>query len=378
MKNTPFLSTSESVTEGHPDKICDQISDAILDAYLEQDKFSRCAIECMATTNRLFIAGEVSSKARLNHKVIAREIIADIGYANPALGFHDGCRIDDLIHNQSKELRNNEGAGDQGIVFGYACSHSEELMPLPIVFAQRLTTRLTEVRRNNIVEGLYPDGKSQVTIKYVNRKPVSVDSIFISAHHDERYKNRNRFDEFIAAMTQHVVHSAVPEEMLTDKTKIIVNPLGPWYRDGGPAADTGLTGRKIISDTYGGWGKHGGGAFSGKDGTKVDRSGAYFARHIAKNIVGHGFADECEIQMGYAIGDELPCSLFVNTFGTERTEIEEIVRFVHLNFNLKVKDMIDYLDLRKPIYRRLSKQCHFGLKGYKWEELLNKTERKTQ
>ncbi len=362
-----FLFTSESVTEGHPDKICDQISDAILDAYLEQDSYSRCAIECLVTKDQLVIAGEVSSTIELNHEQIARDVIVDIGYIDPALGFHCGCNISDYIHNQASKLEQNEGAGDQGIIFGYACAQTPELLPLPIVLAHKLTRRLSEVRKKYIIEALHPDGKAQVTVMYEDNKPVAIDSVIVSTHHDARYKNEKQFKLLQAEITKHIIRKIIPTDLINDQTNITVNPIGPWFECGGPAADTGLTGRKIIVDTYGGWARHGGGAFSGKDATKVDRSGAYMARCIAKNIVRMNLADDCEIQIGFVIGEEKPVSVNVNTFGTERISKEMIMKYIQSNFDISVKKIIEYLQLRKPIYRHLSNYGHFGRKGYSWE-----------
>lgn len=362
-----FLFTSESVTEGHPDKVCDQISDAILDAYLYHDQYSRCAIECMVTKDQLIIAGEVSSNVQLDHQVIARKVIADIGYIDPALGFHDGCKITDFVHNQASELNQNEGAGDQGIMFGYACNQTPELMPLPIVLAHKLTRRLAEVRKNKIIKGLYPDGKSQVTVKFENNKPVAVDAVIISTHHNERYTG-NKFAELQSNIIELVVKYVIPTEMITDSTAIMVNPYGPWFECGGPAADTGLTGRKIIVDTYGGWARHGGGAFSGKDATKVDRSGAYMARYIAKCIVANNFADECEIQLGFVIGDKKPVSVNINTFGSEKVSSDELLKHIYRKFDLTVQEIIEFLELRNPFYRELTNYGHFGRGHFIWEE----------
>ena len=357
MKN--FLFTSESVTEGHPDKVCDQISDAILDAYLEKDSNSRCAIECLVTKNQLIIAGEVSANVFVHHGGVARKVIADIGYTDPELGFYDGCKITDLVHKQTYELNYNVGAGDQGIMFGYACDQTEEFLPLPIVLANRLTYRLSEVRKKNIVLGLLPDGKAQVTVKYVNGKPVMIDTVIISAHHLVKFQNPQRFIKFKQRIVKQVVKYVLPKELVTKDTKVLINPLGPWI-NGGPAADTGLTGRKIIVDTYGGWARHGGGAFSGKDSTKVDRSGAYMARCIAKDIVSSKLADECEVQLGFVIGDEKPVSVNINTFGSERISKKKMLSYVNNKFDLSVKSIIDFLELRKPIYRELSNYGHFG------------------
>ena len=370
-----FRFTSESVTEGHPDKICDQISDAILDAYLTKDPNSRCAVECLVTKDQLIIAGEVSSRVRIKHARIARKVIEDIGYIYPNLGFSYKCKIKDLIHNQSAELSRNKGAGDQGLMFGYACNQTPELMPMPIVLAHKLTKRLSEVRKKNIIGGLYPDGKSQVTVEYEDNKPVGIGTIFISTHHDERYAGKG-IEKLRLLIKNSVIDAVIPNEMMNASTKIMINPNGPWFDCGGPAADTGLTGRKIIADTYGGWARHGGGAFSGKDATKMDRTGAYFARCLAKVIVDMGYADECEIQLGFSIGGDKIISRRINTFGTMKTDKryfgqavnkQYLQKFLFYNSNITISKMIDKMHLRKPIFRELCNYGHFGKKGYKWE-----------
>ena len=361
-----FHFTSESVTEGHPDKICDRISDAILDAYLQKDSYSRCAIECIVTKNQLVIAGEISSKIKINHEEIARNVILEIGYIDPLLGFHTGCDILDLIHIQAPELNKNEGAGDQGFVFGYACNQTKELMPLPIVLAHKLTHRLSEVRKENIIEGLYPDGKSQVTVRYENNMPVSIDNIIVSAHHSNRYKDENEFVILKSKIINHVVYHAIPQELIPDKAFITINPNGQWYKSGGPAADTGVTGRKIIADTYGGFARHGGGAFSGKDATKVDRSGAYMARKLAKSIVRKRYANECEIQLGFAIGKTKPISRAVKTFGTENVSIEKIQQYLFENSDITISQMVDSLNLREPRFQELTNYGHFGRDEFIW------------
>jgi len=364
--NHTFHFTSESVTEGHPDKICDRISDAILDAYLQKDSYSRCAIECLVTKNQLVIAGEISSKTNINHEEVARSVIHKIGYIDPSLGFHAGCNIIDLMHRQAPELNINEGAGDQGLVFGFACNQTKELMPLPISLAHRLTRRLTEVRNENIIDGLYPDGKSQVTVRYENNVAVSIDNIIVSTHHSNRYKEDNQFEILKSKIINHVVSNAIPQELLPDNASIIINPNGPWYKSGGPAADTGVTGRKIIADTYGGFARHGGGAFSGKDATKVDRSGAYLARKLAKSIVRRGYANECEIQLGFAIGKTKPISRAVKTFGTENVSIEKIQQYLFENSDITISQTIDSLNLREPRFQELTNYGHFGRDEFIW------------
>jgi S-adenosylmethionine synthetase len=368
--------TSESVTEGHPDKVCDQISDAILDAYLRKDPKSRCAIETMVTKDLIILAGEISSKEMCNHEEIARSVVSDIGYNIPSLGFYSGSKVMDLIHKQTTELSDNDGAGDQGFVFGYACNQTKELMPLPIVLAHKLSKRLAEVRKENIVSGLFPDGKSQITVGYQNDIPQYIQHMIISTHHDERYKGEGYIklkDEII----EKVILNTMPKELINGSTKITVNPNGPWFDCGGPAADTGLTGRKIIVDTYGGWARHGGGAFSGKDATKVDRTGAYLARSLAKHIVANGYTDECEIQLGFEIGNPNIVSGNINTFGTQRFDrkllskpkfdFDTVKKFLKEQSNKTIYQIIDELGLRKPIFRDLSNYCHFGREGYLWE-----------
>lgn len=366
-----FSFTSESVTEGHPDKVCDQISDAILDAYLEQDPYSRCAVECLATKDQLVIAGEVSSDGKVNHEELARNVMTDIGYNDSVLGFYSGSRVLDLIHKQAPQLNAIEGAGDQGFVFGYACNQTKELMPLPIVLAHKLTKRLAEVRKQNIIEGLFPDGKSQVTIRYRKNKPVSIERIIISSHHDERYRGSD-FKVLKDLIYKEVILKAIPNNLFTKNTKISVNPNGTWFECGGLAADTGLTGRKIIADTYGGWAHHGGGAFSGKDATKVDRSGAYLARYLAKTIVELAYASECEIQLGFEIKNNKIISTNINTFGRENKTNQISGQKLYPddwlnNIQRTIPEFIDFLELRKPIFRDLCNYGHFGKKGYRWE-----------
>jgi S-adenosylmethionine synthetase len=359
-----FVFTSESVSEGHPDKVCDQISDAILDAYLEGDETSRVACETLTTTNKLILAGEVSSSHQVNVEEVARQTIKEIGYIYSDQGFDDKCDITNLMHKQEKALNENEGAGDQGLMFGYACNQTKHLMPIPIAMAHKLLQRLSEVRRYGTIPELLPDAKSQVSFSFVNRSPKELITIVISTHHREM--SESRFAEFKAAINQLVVVPSI-EEIETesihsfdvDKCDIKINPLGMWT-DGGPANDTGLTGRKIIVDTYGGWAQHGGGAFSGKDATKVDRSAAYMARHISKSIVASELADECLIQFSFVIGENYPVSLMVDTYGSGKLPDQKIEKLIQSNFDLTVKGIIDYLDLRKPIYRQTASYGHFG------------------
>lgn len=364
--DSSYLFTSESVTEGHPDKICDQISDAILDAYLEEDPDSRCAIECLVTEDLLVIAGEVSSKAKIKHGDIARDVISDIGYLDSNLGFYNKSEILDQVHVQSPELSKNSGAGDSGIVVGYACNQTDQYLPLPIVLAHKLTKRLAEVRKENIIEGLYPDGKAQVTVRYENRKPIMIDTIIISTHHSPIYKGE-KFYELKILLLGQVVKQVIPSNLITEQTEILFNPAGEWSGSGGPKADTGLTGRKIMVDTYGGWARHGGRAFSGKDASKVDRSGAYMARYIAKKLVHQKFAEECEIQLGYSIGKDKPVSVNVNTFGTSANSNSELLRYIYSIFHLSVSVIIKKLELKKPIYRQTSNYGHFMNGDLPWE-----------
>lgn len=364
------LFTSESVTEGHPDKICDQISDAILDAYLEQDARSRCAVECTVTENQLILIGEISSSARVDIDAIARGVIADIGYTSPELGFYDGCRILNFLHEQAAELHDNLGAGDQGLMFGYACKQTEELMPLPIMIAHKLAMGLEKVRREKTIEGLLPDGKTQVTCELKDGKPINVETVLISTHHSRLCEDDVFFAKMKQQIEEQVIRHIVPEKLLTKDTKIHVNPLGKWFT-GGPKADTGLTGRKIIVDTYGGWARHGGGCFSGKDPTKVDRSATYMARHIAKSIVGSDLAEQCEIQLAFEIGGQRPVSLMVDTFGTGVMPDTKIEALVHKTFDLSFRGILEYLDLRRPIFEPLAAYGHFGRSdlNLSWEKI---------
>lgn len=364
-----FVFTSESVSEGHPDKVCDQISDSILDAYLQGDQSSRVACETLATTNRLIIAGEITSSYKVNIDEIARKTIREIGYITPNQGFDDNCEITNLLHKQEGALReigdrDETGAGDQGLMFGYACNQTHHYMPIPIVLAHKLLQRLAEVRKNDSIIELLPDAKSQVTFQFENRLPQELLNIVISTHH--KYLSDVEFEEMKQKITELVVKPIINEieaesihNFNTDNCVFMINPLGKWT-DGGPANDSGLTGRKIIVDTYGGWAQHGGGAFSGKDATKVDRSAAYMARHISKSIVASGLADECLIQFSFVIGQTRPVSLMVDTFGSGKLPEKEIEKLIQQNFDLTVRGIIEYLDLRKPIFRQTASYGHFG------------------
>jgi S-adenosylmethionine synthetase len=364
-----FLFTSESVTEGHPDKIADQISDSILDACLEQDPYSRVACETLTATGLVVIAGEITTKAYVDFQSLVRGTVAAIGYDNALYGFDSNtCAVISTINKQSGDIAmgvDTGGAGDQGMMFGYASNETAELMPLAISLAHKLTFRLSEVRKNGQLSYLRPDGKSQVTVEYdAQGKPVRIDAVVISTQHAENISN----EQLRGDILRHVIQAVLPPELLDEDTKYHINPTGRFVI-GGPMGDTGLTGRKIIVDTYGGMGRHGGGAFSGKDPTKVDRSAAYMARHIAKNIVAAGLADRCEVQLAYAIGVVEPVSVLVDTFGTGKVENRKLEELVRKNFKLTPKGIIESLDLRRPIYKKTAAYGHFGRndKDFTWE-----------
>lgn len=366
--------TSESVTEGHPDKLCDNISDAIVDEILKQDPEARCAVECCAAYDRLLIMGEVTTFAEVDYEKIARNTIQNIGYKHGSFAF-DKCKIDVAVHRQSPDIamgvdrtqsadiRDSFGAGDQGMMFGYACRETEELMPLPIALAHRLAFRLAEVRKSGLLDYLRPDGKTQVTVEYDGKIPKRIDAIVVSAQHNSKVTQENLKRDIL----KHVI-GIVPKELLDENTKYFINPTGR-FEIGGPEGDSGLTGRKIIVDTYGGRCAHGGGAFSGKDCTKVDRSAAYMARFICKNLVAAGLCDEVELQVAYAIGVAEPVSVFVDTYGTGKLPDGEIADIVIKEFDLRPYSVIQTLGLREPIFSQTAAYGHFGKSGLPWERL---------
>ncbi len=358
--------TSESVTEGHPDKMADQISDAILDALLAQDPKSRVACETLVTTGLAVVAGEITTRATIDVQDIVRGVIRDIGYTDSSHGYDaHTCAVLSTLHRQSPDIAlgvDRDGAGDQGMMFGYATRETPELMPLPIVLAHKLVKRLTQVRKQKLLPYLRPDGKSQVSVEYRQGKPYRVEAVVVSSQHAaDVLQARIRRD-----VIRHVIKPVIPAKYLDSRTKIFVNPTGRFIV-GGPHGDTGLTGRKIIVDTYGGMGRHGGGAFSGKDPSKVDRSAAYMARYVAKNLVAAGLASRCEVQLSYAIGVAEPTSVMVNTFGTSRWPEEAIGALVRKHFHLTPKGIIEHLQLRRPIYRQTAAYGHFGRPGLTWE-----------
>lgn len=376
------LFTSESVTEGHPDKLCDYISDSILDSYLAKDKNARVACETVAGKGEIFITGEITSTANVDIEQVVRDTIKEVGYADSEYDIdYRTCKIYINLSKQSPDIAlgvdksledkegkdvESEGAGDQGLMFGYACDETEELMPLPISLVHKLSKRLTEVRRENIIDYLRPDGKTQVTVEYDGEKPVRVDTIVVSTQHLPDVDMNVLKKDII----EKVIKPIVPANLLDENTKYFINPTGRFVI-GGPLGDSGLTGRKIIVDTYGGAARHGGGAFSGKDPTKVDRSASYMARHIAKNIVANGYAKKCEIQIAYSIGVAKPVSIYVNTYGTNTISEEEIVEKIDKTFDLTPRGIINYLDLQRPIYRQTTNYGHFGKKDLPWEKIIN-------
>jgi S-adenosylmethionine synthetase len=367
LSNGNFLFTSESVTEGHPDKISDQISDAILDAILEQDPTGRVACETLVTTGLAVVAGEITTTANINHQKIIRETINEIGYNDAQFGYDcNTCSVINALGTQSPDIAqgvDTGGAGDQGLMFGYACNETPELMPMPIQLAHNLTKKLSEVRKNGKLPYLRPDGKSQVSVEYRDGKPFRIDAVVISSQHADEVTNEQLRKE----IKEQVIEAVIPADLLDDNTKFHINPTGRFVV-GGPMGDAGLTGRKIIVDTYGGYAPHGGGAFSGKDPTKVDRSAAYMARYIAKNIVAAGLADKCTVQLAYAIGVAEPVSVLVDTHGTGKVDEDKLSDAVRKNFSLTPKGIIETLDLRRPIYKATAAFGHFGREGFSWEK----------
>lgn len=363
-----YLFTSESVSEGHPDKVADQISDAILDAYLKQDPNSKVACECLITTGQLIIAGEITSTASVDAVSIAKEVIRDIGYTNSEYGFDcNTAAYINLLHQQSPEINNSVidgGAGDQGLMFGYATNETKELMPLPIILAHKMMERQSELRKNGTLEWLLPDAKSQVTVRYENEVPVAIDTVVVSTQHKANVTQETIRREVI----KQIILPVINEYIKDSKPEFLINPSGS-FTIGGPHGDTGLTGRKIIVDTYGGSCPHGGGAFSGKDPSKVDRSAAYAARYVAKHIVASGLADRCTVQLSYAIGVAEPTSIYVNTHGTGKTDDESIIAKIRKVFDLTPNGITKMLNLRQPIYLKTSSYGHFGRNSFPWEEL---------
>lgn len=374
------LFTSESVTEGHPDKVCDRIADAVLDAYLKQDPLSRVALEVCCKGEHMYLLGEITSRGSVDLPAVARRVIGDIGYTSPDLGFDDKsaeivCNIEkqspDIAMGVDSSVEEKEGerdkygrigAGDQGMMFGYACSETPELMPLAISLAHKLTRRLTFVRKEGILPFLRPDGKAQVTVRYVGGKPAGIDTVVVSTQHDPSVE----MEDLRVAVKREVIDAVIPAEMMDEGTKLYINPTGRFVL-GGPAGDSGVTGRKIIVDTYGGYCPHGGGAFSGKDPTKVDRSACYMARYICKNVVAAGLAERCQMQVAYAIGVARPVSVTVDTFGTGQVADAELARVVQVVFDLRPAAIIDKLELAAPIYENTSDYGHFGREGFSWE-----------
>jgi len=376
MGMTNYIFTSESVSEGHPDKVADQISDAVLDEILAQDCKARVACETLVTTGIVFIAGEITTTASLDYPKIARETIKEIGYNDSAMGFDwETCAVLTSIDKQSPDISQgvtegqglfkDQGAGDQGLMFGYACNETPELMPMPIILAHKLTMKLTEVRKNGTLDFLRPDAKSQVSIRYIGNKPVHIDTIVVSSQHTPEVS----YETIQEGILEEVIKKVVPVELMDANTRFLINPTGRFVI-GGPMGDCGLTGRKIIVDTYGGQGSHGGGAFSGKDPSKVDRSASYMGRYVAKNLVAAGLCDKCEVQIAYAIGVAEPVSVMVNTFRTGKIPTERIAEIVKETFDLRPRAIIEQLDLLRPIYKKTASYGHFGrnLPEFTWEK----------
>ncbi len=376
MAMTDFLFTSESVSEGHPDKVADQVSDAILDAIIGQDPAARVACETLVTTGMAMLAGEITTTAYVDMPDIVRQTIKEIGYEDSAMGFDwETCAVIQTIDRQSPDISQGvtageglfkeQGAGDQGLMFGFACNETPELMPMPITFAHKLTKRLAQARKSGLLPFLRPDSKSQVSIQYINDKPIRVDTVVVSSQHIPEVS----YETLQEAIVEEVIRKIIPEELMDEKTRFLVNPTGRFVI-GGPMGDCGLTGRKIIVDTYGGQGSHGGGAFSGKDPSKVDRSASYMARYVAKNLVAAGLASKCEVQLAYAIGVAEPVSVMINTFGTGKIPSNEIARIAKEEFDMRPAAIIETLDLLRPIYKKTAAYGHFGreLPEFTWEK----------
>ena len=375
------LFTSESVTEGHPDKLCDFISDSILDSYLSIDPKSRVACETVASKGEIYVTGEITSRANINIESVVRNTIKEIGYFGKDFDIdYKTCKIYTNISSQSPDIAqgvdnsfedkngeniNSEGAGDQGLMFGFACDETTELMPLPITLAHKLAKKLTEVRKQNIINYLGPDGKVQVTVEYDDDKPIRVDTIVVSTQHKDGISQ----EQLKKDIKENIIIQVVPKNLLDENTKYFINPTGRFVI-GGPLGDSGLTGRKIIVDTYGGYSRHGGGAFSGKDPTKVDRSAAYMARHIAKNIVANGYAKKCELQIAYSIGVAKPVSIYVDTYGTNTIPEQDIISKISTHFDLTPRGIINYLDLQRPIFKQTTNYGHFGKENLTWEKII--------
>ena len=370
VKRDNYLFTSESVTEGHPDKVCDQISDAILDAIYSQDPNGRVACESMVTTGLAMVAGEITTSCYVDIPKIVRQTIKEIGYTHAIYGFdYLTCGVMTSVQGQSPDIAlgvDTGGAGDQGMMFGYASDETPEYMPLPIILAHKLTKQLAEIRKDKVVDYLRPDGKSQVTVEYNKGMPKRIEAVVISAHHDHKAK----MSQIKTDMIRHVIKKIIPKKLMDKKTKIFINPTGR-FEVGGPQGDTGVTGRKIIVDTYGGVGSHGGGAFSGKDPTKVDRSASYMARYVAKNVVASGLAKKCEIQLAYAIGIPEPVSVMINTYNTSKISEAKLKKVVLRTFDMKPRSILENLKLRRPIYKQTAAYGHFGRdeEGFTWEEI---------
>lgn len=376
------LFTSESVTEGHPDKLCDYISDSILDEFLKNDRNARVACETVVGKGEIFITGEISSKASVNIEKVARKVVKEVGYDSEKTDIdYKTCKININISKQSQDIAQgvdisfekkegekiqSEGAGDQGLMFGYACDETEEFMPLAITLAHKLSKRLADVRKQNIINYLRPDGKVQVTVEYEDGVPLRVDTLVISTQHEENID----LDKLKRDVLEKVIKVVIPKNLLDENTKYYINPTGRFVI-GGPLGDSGLTGRKIIVDTYGGYARHGGGAFSGKDATKVDRSASYMARHIAKNVVANRYAKKCEIELSYAIGVAKPISVYLDTFSTNTISEEEIINKINKKYDLTPRGIINYLNLEAPIYRKTTNYGHFGKKELPWEKIIN-------